>query len=1552
MKKWLKCLLSFTMVLSCFTWTISAENDTTIVEDSMITTDYEAFKFQYSTNGGWKSGPGDGFSNGDEHYGYAGAWVSLTFIGTKVAIYGTIAPQHGTYNVYLDNEFKGSVDAYATSRIDQQLLFQSEELDEGTHVLKLQLPEDAASGVAIQIDYAEVAHGEVKPTSIELSESSLVLEQGKSKKLEVNVLPSLATVDNLIWSSDNEEVATVTNGIVTAKNMNGTANISVKTADGSLMDTCRVQVVPEVEALSAYVADTDVADLQSMYDEVKTKLTNNFSDIVWKKDVSISRIGIVTRDEAIHNVTIRPSDLKCGDALISASNYDIRWLKEVNANIGRGNSNAPVEVFPDVIHKGGSIDLPAQYVQSAWVSLTIPENTTPGIYQGTIEVSADELSVPYKFEYEIEVLDLIQPTMQDVDSQIQIWQHPFSVAGYYGLSESEYFSETHFAYLEAQTREQAAMGSRDVVANIVEEAWNHQSYYPDPSMVKWTKKSDGTWEFDYTWYDAWINFNIECGMLDPENKIGAIKCYSIVPWNNQVAYYDESKQTTVKQSYTPGSSAWTEIWTPFLNDFMKHSEEKGWLDITYIAMDERSLDQLTPAVELLESIQNEDGDQFKIFSAFNYNGSEDYSFTDRIDDISIAIGNVSHTSDTMRKLCDHRKALGLTTTIYTCTGHYPSNYTISDPIDTNYVVWYTMKHHADGFMRWAWDNWVSDPLTNVTYKYWEPGDGWFIYPTEKNQESETYFYSTPRFEMLKQGLRDTSKAKYLMNLSDELYQEVETLVQSMARGSKGNNGYGSATYANETSRQTTINEANRMREGIIAISKDYLENGTTNINKQALRMMVNTTQSAYAAATKYTSETYGPFKDAYENAQSILNNDDVTQTQIDEALAALQQAYSALEELPLNELDESKLINKNAESSVEVIDFSSQCISGGNPNEDAEAYYVLDYQENSYWHSDYKNNKGMPQHLTFDLGSNHLLSDITFLPRQSGTNGDLFKVKIYTGVNENQLEDAGTYSFEQNGKVLANRNTFTRIQLNKAQIARYVKVEILETGGDERNAYASCSEMRFYGDASNANPDVDVSRLQECIKSYRKIDDINYYAPDYQAFMQLLDEAELFMFTVQTQAEVEQKVRQIDDTFNALRNNARVHVEGLRRHYDEFRAFTNDDHRFKEEVWNVIQNKTNELNDVISHPQNYTSNEGSALYTELNDLGNRIKRFDRIGTTYVQILAEKESHSLTKATLDRVNELIEKAERILSNIQSDVLEAANLEVQVRETLSMMYYQPVIVDTDLKQVDYKTLKLIVRMVDTKDVIDVKIKRMNEDGTESIVDTIQHNGDNRISIEYEANVKTGKTYSYVIEVQYDKSHPSTLSSDVLSNATKLEGRVKLAIEQLSNTKFKLSWNKIEGATRYIVYRKRNNDSYKKVLTLGAKDQSYTTSNMAAGTYKYIVRAARYDSKDRVMSDASNAVSAKATFTKPELVAKANGTSVNLSWDKVEGVTHYEVYRSTLKDSKFVKYVTTKENKAVINSLKSGKTYYFKVIGYKTYNDIQVYSPSSDTKKVTIQ
>lgn len=88
-----------------------------------------------------------------------------------------------------------------------------------------------------------------KVTGVTLSETTLTLDVGKSKTLTPTITPENATNPNVTWSSDNQNVATVENGIVTAIKA-GTATITATAADGSgEKATCTVTVTapPEPE---------------------------------------------------------------------------------------------------------------------------------------------------------------------------------------------------------------------------------------------------------------------------------------------------------------------------------------------------------------------------------------------------------------------------------------------------------------------------------------------------------------------------------------------------------------------------------------------------------------------------------------------------------------------------------------------------------------------------------------------------------------------------------------------------------------------------------------------------------------------------------------------------------------------------------------------------------------------------------------------------------------------------------------------------------------------------------------------------------------------------------------------------------------------------------------------------------------------------------------------------------------------------------------------------------------------------------------------------------
>ena len=76
---------------------------------------------------------------------------------------------------------------------------------------------------------------------VTLDKQTMSLTVGSTGTLTATIDPTDAANQNLTWTSDNEEVATVSDGVVTAVAA-GTANITVTTAEGSKTATCAVTV--------------------------------------------------------------------------------------------------------------------------------------------------------------------------------------------------------------------------------------------------------------------------------------------------------------------------------------------------------------------------------------------------------------------------------------------------------------------------------------------------------------------------------------------------------------------------------------------------------------------------------------------------------------------------------------------------------------------------------------------------------------------------------------------------------------------------------------------------------------------------------------------------------------------------------------------------------------------------------------------------------------------------------------------------------------------------------------------------------------------------------------------------------------------------------------------------------------------------------------------------------------------------------------------------------------------------------------------------------------
>lgn len=90
---------------------------------------------------------------------------------------------------------------------------------------------------------------DINVESVALDQGTLALTEGDTATLAATVSPDNATNKTVTWASDNEEVATVADGVVTAVAA-GSANITATTEDGGHTATCTVTVnakQPEVK---------------------------------------------------------------------------------------------------------------------------------------------------------------------------------------------------------------------------------------------------------------------------------------------------------------------------------------------------------------------------------------------------------------------------------------------------------------------------------------------------------------------------------------------------------------------------------------------------------------------------------------------------------------------------------------------------------------------------------------------------------------------------------------------------------------------------------------------------------------------------------------------------------------------------------------------------------------------------------------------------------------------------------------------------------------------------------------------------------------------------------------------------------------------------------------------------------------------------------------------------------------------------------------------------------------------------------------------------------
>ncbi len=516
------------------------------------------------------------------------------------------------------------------------------------------------------------------------------------------------------------------------------------------------------------------------FDLANAQLPKTWKGTGWKGEKLHTQLLIAAKKD-LSSVSIRSTELSGTAGKIPVGQIKMGTVGYVYAGGFVGCAPADKSEYKDTMaadminFASQNVELKKGVLQPIWLSIEFPPTAKPGIYHGTVELANGQKIT--KLPYRVEVQDNALPEPSEWTYHLDLWQHPAAIARVENL---ELWSDAHFKAMGPYYEMLAKAGQKIVTTSIIEEPWGHQTYDDFPSLIKWTKKANGSWEYNYSLFDQYVDFVMSCGIREQ------INCYTMVPWSLNFAYYDEAMKQDTFLNAKPGSAEYTSHWSSFLKDFEQHLKQKGWFDKTVIAMDERPLEAMKHVLALVKGLNP----KWKVSIAAN--SANIVEIQDQLFEFSPAM-----EFQMKEDMLADRQAKGFKTTFYTCCAEsHPNGFTFSPPAESAFLAWYAYAKGYDGYLRWAFNSWPEDPMTDSRFKNWSGGDTYQVYPLAR---------TSIRFEKMIEGIQDYEKLKIIE-----------------ARLKKVNNTTALNSLADILSTMTVDNVAEKSAEALVEKGKAFI----------------------------------------------------------------------------------------------------------------------------------------------------------------------------------------------------------------------------------------------------------------------------------------------------------------------------------------------------------------------------------------------------------------------------------------------------------------------------------------------------------------------------------------------------------------------------------------------------------------------------------------------------------------------------------------------------------------------------------------------------------
>ena len=409
--------------------------------------------------------------------------------------------------------------------------------------------------------------------------------------------------------------------------------------------------------------------------------------------------------------------------------------------------------FPDAFVEDEEIRIASDWTQAMWVRIRIPAQQEPGEYHGRAMLC-----------YET---DDGERAEQTIPISLTVW--PFSLPGEKSFRHTEWFSaralatwynlkewsEEHWEWIE-----KCAMDMFDHHQDTILTSFH--------DLVTVTEKSAGTWDFDFTQLDRWIELFrkhgvtfIECGHIAGQRAWGQAFIWRRFP------VFDEAGREI--ESYGPEQMDERDFAAPmerFLKGIYAHLEERFGLErlMQHIA-DEPLADNMDSWVAISEQVKSWLPDGIPNIDAV--------ICEELIGKVDIRVPQLQEIKAEAPAAVDEELWS------YTCLapqGHHPNRFLDFESIRNRIIFWINFSRNLGGYLHWGYNQWHpwgpprpksvklspwTDAAAMTIYNTdWQPlpaGDPHIVYPGAES------ICSSIRWEVVRKGIEDIELLRMLEN---------------------------------------------------------------------------------------------------------------------------------------------------------------------------------------------------------------------------------------------------------------------------------------------------------------------------------------------------------------------------------------------------------------------------------------------------------------------------------------------------------------------------------------------------------------------------------------------------------------------------------------------------------------------------------------------------------------------------------------------------------------------------------------------------------------------